>query len=83
MFCPQCQNLFDSKYCKASSLDGAYFGTTFPHLLLLHQKKKPQKNTVSYIPRIFGFRLAAESVKDHPPSTALPARRFCFNTDGF
>jgi hypothetical protein len=39
-------------------IDGAYFGTTFPHLFLMtYPQVKPAKPTQSYVPRIFGFKL--------------------------
>lgn len=42
----------------AIDIDGAYFGTTFPHLFLMtYGHLKPQKPSQSYISRIFGFKL--------------------------
>lgn len=39
-------------------IDGAYFGTTFPHLFLMtYGHLKPQKATQSYVPRVFGFKI--------------------------
>lgn len=39
-------------------IDGAYFGTTFPHLFLMtYGQLKPQKPSQSYVPRVFGFKL--------------------------
>jgi len=35
VFCPKCQNMYHCTGENPSRLDGAYFGTTFPHLLLL------------------------------------------------
>ncbi|KAG6474861.1 hypothetical protein ZIOFF_064076 [Zingiber officinale] len=41
-----------------SNIDGAYFGTTFPHLFLMtYGHLKPQKPSQQYIPRVFGFKL--------------------------
>jgi len=41
-------------------LDGAYFGTTFPHLFLIQFPElwppKPVK-VEAYVPRVFGFRV--------------------------
>ena len=45
-----------SKY--QGNIDGAYFGTTFPHLFLMtYGYLKPQKGSVTYTPRIFGFKV--------------------------
>ncbi|KAD5316859.1 hypothetical protein E3N88_16805 [Mikania micrantha] len=39
-------------------LDGAYFGSTFPHLFLMtYGQIKPQKASQDYIPKIFGFKV--------------------------
>lgn len=38
--------------------DGAYFGTTFPHLFLMtYGHLKPQSTSQSYVPRVFGFKI--------------------------
>lgn len=39
-------------------IDGAYFGTTFPHLFLMtYGHLNPQKPGQSYVPRVFGFKM--------------------------
>jgi casein kinase II subunit beta len=41
-----------------ADIDGAYFGTTFPHFFLMtYPYIKPAKPTQSYVPRIFGFKI--------------------------
>ncbi|KAL9671008.1 hypothetical protein QQ045_008571 [Rhodiola kirilowii] len=46
----------------STDIDGAYFGTTFPHLFLMtYGHLKPQKPSQSYTPRIFGFKSAMPS----------------------
>ena len=41
-----------------ADIDGAYFGTTFPHLFLMtYGHLKPQKAAQSYVPRVFGFKI--------------------------
>ena len=40
------------------SIDGAYSGTTFPHLLLMtYPMYRPPKAADTYVPRVFGFKL--------------------------
>jgi len=42
-------------------IDGAFFGTTFPHLFLLtYEHLRPAPGSATYVPRIFGFRVAKE-----------------------
>lgn len=39
-------------------IDGACFGTTFPHLFfLVFPELKPDKSRDHYVPRVFGFKL--------------------------
>lgn len=65
LFCPRCQDVYHPRSTRYKALDGAFWGTTFPHLLLLAQKEKgapiayPRR---SYVPRIYGFRVY------HPPA---------------
>ena len=41
-------------------MDGAFFGTTFPHLLLMtYPSIRPQRQPEQYVPRVFGFKLSA------------------------
>ena len=58
------------------SIDGAYFGTTFPHLLLMsYPMYRPPKSTDRYVPRVFGFKLhpSAYQNRDQAQQRALPA----------
>ena len=42
VFCPRCHGLFFPKSTRQANIDGAYFGTTFPHLYLLsHSVRSP------------------------------------------
>ena len=42
VFCPRCHGLFFPKSTRQANIDGAYFGTTFPHLYLLsHSVRLP------------------------------------------
>jgi casein kinase II subunit beta len=35
VFCPRCHGLFFPRSTRQANIDGAYFGTTFPHLYLM------------------------------------------------
>lgn len=49
------------------NVDGAFFGTTFPHLLLMtYPNIRPPPADETYVPRIFGFKL-------HSSTGAVPA----------
>mmetsp|Transcript_5453 Transcript_5453/g.13818 ORF Transcript_5453/g.13818 Transcript_5453/m.13818 type:complete len:273 (-) Transcript_5453:443-1261(-) len=58
IFCPKCEDIYFPRSKYQGNIDGAYFGTTFPHLFLMtYGYLKPQKSTVTYVPRIFGFKI--------------------------
>ena len=48
VFCPRCHGLFFPKSTRQANIDGAYFGTTFPHLYLMTHPVSA-KGTVIYI----------------------------------
>ncbi|XP_047980370.1 putative casein kinase II subunit beta-4 isoform X2 [Salvia hispanica] len=58
IYCPKCEDIFYPRSKYQGNMDGAYFGTTFPHLYLMtYGHLKPQKPVQSYVPRVFGFKL--------------------------
>ncbi|KAK5581044.1 hypothetical protein RB653_001072 [Dictyostelium firmibasis] len=58
VYCPRCNDIFNPKYRRHSHIDGAYFGTTFPHLLLItYPELIPTKPPQQYIPKIYGFKI--------------------------
>jgi len=58
IFCPSCQDLYFPRNKFQGTIDGAYFGTTFPHLFLLtYQHLQPKRIKYNYVPRIFGFKI--------------------------
>lgn len=62
VFCPRCHETYHPRSSKHANLDGAYFGTTFCHLLLVtHPELIETKPTDTYVPRIFGFRINESS----------------------
>ncbi|KAL7083413.1 hypothetical protein ACP275_14G160400 [Erythranthe tilingii] len=58
IYCPKCEDVYYPRSKYQGNIDGAYFGTTFPHLFLMtYGHLKPQKPTQDYVPRVFGFKL--------------------------
>jgi len=87
VFCPRCEDIYYPRATRHKSLDGAFWGTTFPHLLLLQLQQEGQavpssaKQKQTYVPRIFGFRIRRkqqspteeEAHAPQPPVTKAPA----------
>ena len=54
-------------------IDGAFFGTTFPHLYLqTFSEMQPQKSSTTYVPRVFGFKVHKVGSAS-PPAQRAPA----------
>jgi casein kinase II subunit beta len=63
VFCPRCHGLFFPKSTRQANIDGAYFGTTFPHLYLMtHPEIIPVRPSQQYVPRVYGFRINQSSL---------------------
>ena len=91
-FCPRCEELYlpprpADESQAPPQLDGAFFGPSFPHMVLLTKSQHmPPKGGPgeSYVPRVFGFRVRgqggrrslAESMHESPGAArAACARR--------
>ncbi|KAG2224797.1 hypothetical protein INT45_005321 [Circinella minor] len=63
LYCPNCKDIYTCNNNKYSNVDGAHFGTTFPHLFFKtfsnEIKLKPSK---TYVGKLFGFRINEQSV---------------------
>lgn len=58
LFCPLCNEVYGVRASRHQHIDGAYFGTTFPHMLFaVHPEYRPTKPAVKYQPKIYGFKL--------------------------
>ncbi|KAJ3343882.1 casein kinase 2 regulatory subunit [Gonapodya sp. JEL0774] len=65
IYCPKCEDLYHPPLRRHAGIDGSYFGTTLPHLLLqVYPNLVPSKPAERYVPRIFGFKVN-ESAKVH------------------
>jgi hypothetical protein len=65
IYCPKCHQVYHpppvrSRASNGSGVDGAAFGTTFPHLFLMtfsNLVPDPLPVEATYVPRVFGFRV--------------------------
>ena len=58
VFCPKCSDIYYPRSQRQANVDGAYFGTTFSHLFLqTYWDLVPPAPTMTYTPRIFGFKI--------------------------
>jgi len=75
-YCPKCGQIYHpppvrGRSGNASGVDGASFGTTFPHLFLMtfhNLVPDPLPMTATYVPRVFGFKVHKSAHGPHPPT---------------
>mmetsp|Transcript_2170 Transcript_2170/g.5855 ORF Transcript_2170/g.5855 Transcript_2170/m.5855 type:complete len:263 (-) Transcript_2170:62-850(-) len=79
VYCPHCQEVYFPKSCRLECLDGAYFGTSFPHLFFLtYPQHVPQSLPSPFVPRIYGFRIhksVKESLRKQREQSQKPVAR--------
>ncbi len=60
LYCPRCEQVYNSKSSRHEHMDGAFIGTTFANLFFLtFPDLKPKRAPELYVPKLFGFRLHA------------------------
>lgn len=58
LYCPRCTDVYCPKYVKHQNIDGAAFGTGFPHMFFMVQPKlRPIKPTTGFCARLLGFKI--------------------------
>jgi hypothetical protein len=58
LYCARCRELYDHNVPGGNYIDGAFFGSTFPHLFLqTYGELRPPPCTRTYVPRVFGFKV--------------------------
>ena len=78
IFCPKCQQVYHTPPLRSranisTGVDGAAFGTTFPHLFLMtfsNLVPDPLPAETSYVPRVFGFRVHQSAQRTLPSPEA-------------
>ena len=71
IFCPKCEDIYFPRSKYQGNIDGAYYGTTFPHLFLMtYGYLKPQKCATAYVPRIFGFKIREKNEQQRAEKAA-------------
>lgn len=75
VYCPKCQNIFYPRSSSNGRIDGAYFTTTLPHLLIMTFPEIASIGlTTKYVPRIFGYKVhRGEAALPKPGSDAAAA----------
>lgn len=59
LYCCHCEDVYNPKSSAHNSIDGAFFGTTFPHLFFqTYPHLRPVRSNQVYTPKIFGFRIS-------------------------
>ena len=58
VYCPNCQEAYDPRNVNLIDIDGAFFGTSFPHIFLqVYQEYISTSCPEPYYPKIFGFKV--------------------------
>lgn len=60
LYCARCEDTYNPKSSRHASMDGAYFGTSFAHILFqVYPALVPTKSADRYVPRVYGFKMHA------------------------
>lgn len=58
LYCPKCMDVYNPKSSRHLHIDGAFFGTGFPHMLfMVHPTLRPKKSQHSFVARLYGFKI--------------------------
>merc|ERR1712070_489082 len=75
LYCAKCQELYDYNVPGGNYIDGAFFGTTFPHLFFqTYRELRPPPSACKYVPRVFGFKVHKVCAQTMLVFAAAPSR---------
>ena len=60
VYCPRCQDVYIPRQ-KQLDIDGAYFGTSFPHIFLKQFPELLPKGPSKFVPKIYGFKIFGQT----------------------
>lgn len=75
IYCPKCCEVYEPRQLKYCYIDGAYFGTSLPHMLfMVYPEYRPTRSKHNYVPKLYGFKLHSSAFGDEDNSgkKALP-----------
>ncbi|XP_033155784.1 suppressor-of-stellate-like protein [Drosophila mauritiana] len=73
LYCPSCYDVFEPR-SMSGMLDGAMFGTSFPHMFFMQMPSlRPHPPVEKYVPRLYGFKLHPKALlppesEESPPN---------------
>ncbi|KAN0064775.1 casein kinase 2 regulatory subunit [Thecaphora frezii] len=60
LYCPRCEDIYSPKSSRHGTIDGAFFGSTFPHMLfMVYPNMLPSKSPTSQSPFLLGSSSAS------------------------
>eukprot|EP00128_Syssomonas_multiformis_P000425 Colp12_sorted_trinity150504_noHs@31321 len=73
LFCPRCEDVYRPN-SRHERVDGAFFGTTFPHMLFaVRPDLRPPRSQLRYVPKIYGFKIHPSAYEQQTKRVAAAA----------
>ena len=62
LYCPRCRDVYLPKATRHMNVDGAYFGTSSPHMMfMVHPDQLPRQSTNQFTAKLYGFKIHPEA----------------------